>query len=119
MKNITHLLDCENRRIAPRLRKTVMVGVRDQEGTSFQTHAINVSQTGIRIVTDNPIAEGANFELDLTLENNDRVNFRGRTVWQRPIGSMGVHVVGLAFEPNQQLSTPQLVSWLKSHGVAA
>lgn len=119
MKNITDLLDCENRRIAPRLRKTVMIGVRDHAGKAFETHAINISQSGVRLVADSPLAEGENVDLNLNLENGDSINFKGRTVWQRPIGSMGVHVVGLAFDPNQQLSTPHLVSWLKSQGVAA
>lgn len=119
MKYISQFLDCENRRIAPRLRKVLMVKVRDSNGKSFGTHAINISQTGLRIVTDKPLTEGQDLYLDLKLDEESHVDFEGRLVWQRPIGSMGVHVAGLAFEPNQQLSTPQLVEWLKEQGVAA
>lgn len=119
MNYISQFLDCENRRIAPRLRKVLMVEVRDQSGKSFGTHAINISQTGLRIVTDKPLVQDQNLHLDLEIEQGSKLDFEGRMVWQRPIGSMGVHVVGLAFEPNQQLSTPHLVEWLKEQGVAA
>ena len=121
MKNISHslLLDCENRRIAQRLRKAISVKVQVETGETFETHTVNISKTGLRLVSNRPITMGQDLELDLELESGIKVSFKGRTVWQSPVGTMGVQVVGLAFEPNQQLSSPKLVSWLRKNGAAA
>ena len=121
MKNIGHsvLLDCENRRIAQRLRKAISVKVQDQIGDTFETHTINISQTGMRLVFNKPINMDQDLELDLELESGVSISFTGRTVWQRPVGTMGVQVVGLAFQPTRQLSSPLLVGWLRKNGAAA
>lgn len=120
MKNIDHanLLDCENRRIAQRIRKAISVKVQDGIGATFETHTINISKTGLRLVSSKPITMDQDLELSLELESGVSVSFKGRTVWQRAVGTMGVQVVGLAFEPNQQLSSPQLVTWLRDTSAA-
>ena len=117
MKTISHLLDCENRRIAPRLKKRVKVAVHDLGGHRLLTHSINISRTGLRVIAESALPEGERLELNVQLDPEDSISFKGRAVWQRPMGDMGVHVAGVAFEPNQQLSTPHLVSWLLGHGV--
>lgn len=106
----THLLDCENRRIAPRLKKTVAVGVRHHQ-ESFRSHTINISATGVRLVLDSPLTEPQELELHLQLREDASVSLKGRTVWQHPIGSMGVHVVGVEFSPDQDEAS-RLYDWL-------
>ena len=110
---IDALLHCQNRRVAPRLKKDIEVEVRGLG----QTRSINISQTGLRLISNQALPEGLHLEFDLRLDQETTVEFQGRAVWQEPLG--GVHVVGVHFEPNQQLSTPHLISWLRYHGLAA
>ena len=108
-----------DRRIAPRYRQVFPVGLEVGFKEFCQCRSINVSSTGIRLVVDRALGSGTPTNLTLCLDEEHLVELRGETVWQQSMGSMGTHVIGLAFEPGQDESEKKLAAWLAKHGTAA
>ena len=108
-----------NRRIAPRFKKEFMVGLEDANANFCQSRTLNVSASGLRLVVNQSLGEGVPLHLTLCLDEDNLVELEGVTVWQQSLGTLGTHVVGLAFKPGQSGPTDKLVRWLSRHGTAA
>ena len=116
MNNTTNFA---NRRTAPRFKKELLVGLQDNQQNFCHSRSLNISASGLRLVVNQSLGEGTPLHLTVCLDEDNLVELQGTTVWQERLGSMGTHVVGLAFEPDQPESTKKLVDWLSSHGNAA
>lgn len=101
-----------NRRSAPRYRKEILVGLQDRENNFCQSRSLNVSASGLRLVVNQPLGTGTPLYLTLCLDEEHLVELEGVTVWQEKLGSMGTHVVGLAFTSGQSGPTGKLARWL-------
>ena len=107
-----------DRRIATRHRHVCMVALR-VGGAQARSHTLNLSQTGLRLVTDAPLEMGKELELSLSLEPGVSLEIKGTSVWQRPIGSLDTYVVGVHFAPGQDERRGELHSWLTQNDSAA
>lgn len=85
-------LDLENRRGAPRLSYAVDIKYVRQGGSIQSGRAINVSQTGARLMLD----EGSECP-ELTVEFEGKVALLARQVWEHRLPG-GKKVVGVIFE---------------------
>ncbi len=85
-------LDTDNRRGAPRLSRTLDIRYVPQGGTIQAGRAINISQTGARLMLD---AEAD--EEELTVEFEGKLSVLARTVWKQRLPG-GKQVVGVVFE---------------------
>lgn len=108
-----------NRRTAPRFKKEFLVGLQDHQQNFCHSRSLNISASGLRLVVNQPLAEGTSLHLTLCLDEDNLVEMEGTTVWQERLGSMGTHIVGLAFKPGQPEPTKKLVNWLSRYGNAA
>lgn len=108
-----------NRRAAPRFKKEFLVGLEDSRQNFCHSRSLNVSASGLRLVVNQAVGEGVPLHVTLCLDENNLVEFDGVTVWQEKLGTMGTHVVGLAFKAGQPEPTRRLVSWLRNNGAAA
>lgn len=114
------LINPDNRRVAPRYSNVFPIGVEHNGGKAFcQSRSINISCTGLRMVTDQPLCKGSNITLTLCLDEDVVVEVQGQTVWQECLGSMGTHVVGVEFRPFQGEAEDKINHWLRSRGQAA
>ncbi|MBI3930177.1 MAG: PilZ domain-containing protein [Armatimonadetes bacterium] len=105
---------CENRRIAPRLNRSFPVGY----GRATRTSAINVSATGIRILTQAPLDPTQPLTLLLEIEPETTVTVRGRPVWQQEVARDGAHVVGIHFDPGQAGEQARIAHWIERQQAA-
>lgn len=85
-------LDLENRRGAPRLSHAVDIRYVRQGGSIQAGRAINISQTGARLMLD----EGSECP-ELTIEFEGKVALLARKVWEHRLPG-GKQVVGVVFE---------------------
>ncbi|MCA9797750.1 MAG: PilZ domain-containing protein [Candidatus Eremiobacteraeota bacterium] len=95
---------CENRRAAPRHAREF-----DVAAGSHHLRALNISATGIRVVSAHPLAD-QEITLSIPMESGYSVEVRGRPVWQQTLGGE-THVVGIAFAPDPVAQT-RLCNWL-------
>lgn len=106
------------RRIAPRLITTFPVQIFDSE-VAHSSHALNVSASGLKLVTDRPLQVNQEFEVQLDLARETSVCLKAEVVWQREVGSMGVNLAGLRFSGQAQESNSIIEEWLKARLPAA
>lgn len=88
------MVGCENRRIAPRLATTV----RTRVGSLFG-HTVNISQTGLRLVSDCPPSGGDLVDIEFEVDHGRKVKLWARAVWNEKLGSS--HITGYQFEIGQ------------------
>lgn len=112
------LISPNNRRVAPRYSNVFPIGV-ELNGGFCQTRSINISCTGLRMVTDQALGEGCKLSLTLCLDADTMIEVEGHTVWQQCLGNMGTHVVGVEFRPYQIEAEDRINGWLRSRGQAA
>ncbi|MGE0494730.1 MAG: PilZ domain-containing protein [Vulcanimicrobiota bacterium] len=104
---------CENRRIATRLAYNFPVAIK-LDDRQVQGFGVNISATGLRLVSEHRLEAERELELVLHLDDTE-VPMRGWPVWQQPVGGSPAHVVGISFNPGQS----GLVHWLGARGLAA
>ncbi len=107
---------CENRRIAPRLAKVFPVAVVTEGEQTIESRALNVSSTGLRLVSDTPSRSDQEVLLHLSFAEQ-KVELKGRPVWHRRVGRS--HVIGVSFHPGQGDAETRLITWLREQGMAA
>lgn len=105
---------CENRRIATRLAHNFPVAIR-MDDRQLQGFGVNISATGLRLVSENRLDTQRELEMVLHLDDDTDVAMRGWPVWQEAVGDSPAHVVGISFNPGQT----GLVPWLGARGLAA
>jgi hypothetical protein len=99
-----------NRRESHRVRTQLSV-VLDSSGNHVgKSRTLNLSCTGVRLWVDRGVDRSQQLHLRLELPNKDRVEARGRAVWQQSLGRFGSHIVGVAFEG----PVPAIENWLRS-----
>lgn len=84
------------RRFSTRLSRVFPVYLRCAQET-LEVHALDVSPTGVRIVTPGPLHAEDRFHLELELEPDLRLDVTGQPVWQQELNRAGHCVVGLCF----------------------
>ncbi len=97
------------RRVAPRVVQVLRVVM---DGT-VEVHALDVSATGVRLVSPRPLSE--NVSLDLELEADLGVHLTGIPVWQQALNRAGQCMVGLHFVESDE----RLASWISAQQDAA
>lgn len=102
------------RRLTDRLARVFPVYLRCAQET-LEVHALDVSPTGVRILTPGPLQESDRFHLELELEPDLRLDVTGQPVWQQELNRAGHCVVGLCFSE----ASPRLESWLEEQRAAA
>lgn len=95
MQDIEQSLDLENRRIAERFQLNLPIVCDGRPATS-----INISLTGIRFVSPQPLNVGSKAYLKVYF-GKERVNLVGDTVWSENVGRNSV--VGAAFVAGSDL----------------
>jgi c-di-GMP-binding flagellar brake protein YcgR len=108
-----------DRRVAPRYTSVFPVGMEFGRDIFCQSRALNISTTGMRVVVDQAIGKGVSISLTLCLDEDNLVELSGQTVWQESLGSLGTHVVGVAFNRTETRPRRQIKRWLREKGVAA
>jgi len=110
-----------NRRVAPRYSNNFPIGIElnGSTGEFCQSRSLNISNTGLRMVVDQALGEGRRLSLTLCLDDDFLVEVEGHTVWQECLGTMGTHVIGVEFRPNQIEAEDRIDCWLRSRGQAA
>ena len=107
------------RRIAPRYRRELVVGMEFSSSHFCQSHSINISATGLRLVVDQPLGCKRPVHLTLCLDEENVIEIDAKTVWQERLGSLGTHIVGVAFDQQDEAPQRRIRSWLKAQGYAA
>lgn len=107
------------RRVAPRFRREFTVGLEFTSNQFCESRSINVSATGLRLVVDQALGTDRPVQLTLCLDEDNVVEVDGRTVWQERLGSLGTHVIGVAFNGDDTGPQHRIRDWLESKGFAA
>jgi len=71
--------------------------------------ALDVSRTGLKVVTPVPLSPGESLEVELEVEPDLRLRLTGMPVWQQELNRAGRTLVGLRFQGGDEHA---LHSWL-------
>lgn len=100
----------------PRLKATFPVQVLSSQNP-HAAHALNVSASGLKLVSDQVLPEQEEIEVHLSLSPELVLSLKAKVVWHREVGSLGMSLAGLAF-PQGQRSSELLKGWLETQFAA-
>lgn len=107
-------LKASNRRRQQRYASEFIVGVEFGQHDFCQSRAVDVSSTGLRLVSPHPLTQGATLNLTLCLDFSNVIELSGRAVWSQEAGNSGDVLVGIAFEDRGRC-LEQLAVWLAAN----
>lgn len=103
-------LEIDNRRRARRVNQMVPVRYRMSGEPVETSYALNISQTGARVVLRGATSS---FRNDMTLELSNQVDVLARTVWEQPMPGGHCRIAGVTFEgmlPSQRKALQGLLN---------
>ena len=76
--------------------------VKDKDNASFTGHLVDISRTGLMLISEEPVSTGKEFRLDIILpeeaDGHDRIHLRAKSIWCKKDVNPDYYATGFEME---------------------